>query len=328
MPRLSRRLVVVMVATGATVLTLAPGAWADGNSGNFASAGDTYNPAGAFAGASFSVNAPGTGSGSGPAASGGGHYSGGVGHGSGGAGGPTGPPPYVFLPSTLIGGPNGQQGVYAVVNPLNSAASNAAAANTAACGGTPFCFFPTGPPAPPGKGPAAPPPSPAQLALMAASDMTLPTPTIQTWPPMAKGAVVNLSTWVHVTNWGASTTSASAGPVTSTVTARPTTMVLSAPDSTDAGEDYNSPISASCAGPGPIYNPSISDSAQSSPCELTWAWPSANFNSFGTYPMVVSVSYQVSWAASGAPGGGALPSITATATIPIHVGEIEAIGVP
>lgn len=327
MPRLSRRLVVAIAATGATVLASTPGAWAGGNSGNFASAGVTYNPAGANAGASYSVSTPGAGSASGPAASGGAHYSDAGTH--GGGGGPTGPPPYVFLPSTLIGGPNGQQGVYAVVNPLNSAASNAAAANTAACGGTPFCFFPTGPPPPPGKGPTAPPPpSPAQLALMAASHMTLPAPTIQTWPPMAKGAVVNLSTWVHVTNWGASTTSASAGPVTSTVTARPTTMVLSAPDSTDAGEDYNSPITATCAGPGPIYNPGIPDSAQSSPCELTWAWPSANFNSFGTYPMVVSVSYQVSWAASGAPGGGPLPSITATATIPLHVGEIEAIGVP
>lgn len=321
---MSHRLIAVVASTGAMVVATAAPAWA--NAGNSrATAGITYDPSGANAGASFSVSAPGGGGG---AASGGGGHSSRPSTGGGG-GGPTGPPAYFVLGSGLVGGPNGQPGEWIYPNSAHPLAFARVAQGNNCATPAPVCFMPVNPGTPPpGKGPAAPPPSPAQLALMAASHMTLPTPTIQTWPPMAKGSVVNLSTWVHVTNWGASTTSASAGPVTSTVTARPTTMVLSAPDSTDAGEDYNSPISASCAGPGPIYNPSISDSAQSSPCELTWAWPSANFNSFGTYPMVVSVSYQVSWAASGAPGGGGLPSITATTTIPIHVGEIEAIGVP
>lgn len=199
------------------------------------------------------------------------------------------------------------------------------AGNSSACGGTAFCFIPTGPSAAKGaSGP--PPPSPAELAIIAASHMRLPSPTIESWPSTAK-SWVNFPTWVHVSNWGPTSTSASAGPVTSTVTATPTGVVLSAPDSTDAGETYQ-PITTTCAGPGQVYDESAPYESQHSSCTLKWAWPSANYNTSGDYPMTVAVTYQVSWIAVGAPGGGPLPSVSAPATIPIHVGEIEAIGGP
>jgi hypothetical protein len=38
------------------------------------------------------------------------------------------------------------------------------------------------------------------------------------------------------------------------------------------------------------------------------------------------VVYRVAWRATGAAGGGPLGAVTATTTIPVHVGEIEALG--
>lgn len=146
------------------------------------------------------------------------------------------------------------------------------------------------------------------------------------WPPSGK-QIVNFPTWLHVANWGAAAASASAGPVTSTVTATPTSVTFSAPNSTDGGASYQT-VSVTCQGAGPVYDFSVPDSAQHSGCTLRWSWPSVNYREGGTYPLSVTVSYAVTWTVTGASGGGSLGTVTATTTVPVTVDEIEAIGVP
>ena len=172
-------------------------------------------------------------------------------------------------------------------------------------------------------------PAPQQVAITALSSAQLIDPTFQTWPPDGH-AEVNWPTWIHVSSgWAPISTSATAGPVTATVTATPTSMTVSSFDSSDGGSTYRR-ISVTCPGPGTAYNPNQPYSGQHSDCTITWAWPSANYGSgrsYGMYPLTVSVTYSVSWAATGGPGGGGtLAPITRSTTVDFRVGEVEALG--
>ena len=185
-------------------------------------------------------------------------------------------------------------------------------------------WFPAGPGG--GAAPALPPQALAQQALSSAGIVN---PSFQTWPPSGRGEV-NFPTWIHVSSdWAAVTTSATAGAETVRVTATPSAMTVSSVDSSDGGASYH-PTSISCPGPGSAYDTNESYSAQHSDCSVTWSWPSANYassSSYGTYPLTVAVTYQVTWTAvGGAGGGGALAPITRSATADYPVGEIEALG--
>jgi hypothetical protein len=197
-------------------------------------------------------------------------------------------------------------------------------------GPNPACPLPTGPSAPnPGSGASGP--SPLVLAIEAVDHASFPPATIETWPPQnygqggSAGVIVNFPTMVHMTNWAPLTASATAGAVTSTVTATPSSMTITSQDSTDGGTSYE-PISTSCTGPGAIYNPNEPMSAQDA-CSLRWRWPSATYQG-SVYPLKVTVNYSVRWTAIGAPGGGVLPSVTHTTTFGFRVGEIEILGGP
>jgi hypothetical protein len=143
------------------------------------------------------------------------------------------------------------------------------------------------------------------------------------WPPPDE-EYVNFAAWVHVSDWAAVSATAAAGPVSATVTATPVRVVMSSPDSTDGGNTYQTQTTT-CAGPGPVYDPNSSGN-QSSPCSFTWSWPSANYNPSGTYPFQMTLIYQVSWRATGAPGGGTLAPIEASSTVTVRVNEMEALG--
>ena len=174
---------------------------------------------------------------------------------------------------------------------------------------------------PPGPaGPAAPPPQ--VLAQEALSSAQLPGPTVQTWPPSGSGET-NFETWVHLSSpWAPVSATATAGVVRVTVTATPTEMVVSSVDSSDGGTTYHR-IQVTCPGPGATYDPNRPYADQHTDCSISWSWPSANYGS-GTYPLTISVVYQVAWA--GPAGGGALPVLTRSSTYPYRVGEIEALG--
>jgi len=164
-------------------------------------------------------------------------------------------------------------------------------------------------------------PTPQALAAQALSQAQVAEPDVATWPPSGHGEV-NFPTWVHVRSaWAPVSATATAGPMSVTVTATPTETVVSSADSQDGGATFQT-IRVTCPGAGAAYDSSRPYSAQHSDCSLTWSWPSAHYGS-GSYPLTVSVVYQVAWSGTG--GGGALPAITRTTTVAYSVGEIEAI---
>jgi len=316
--RLKRVAVTALGTCGLVVATATP-AWAGGGHGVSGSVG--YNPSSIGALVNVLSGSPGGGSGPAPGgyAGGGNHSSGGggSGHSSGGGGGPTGPPPYIYLPTGLVPGPNGQQGLYAVVNP-----NNTSGANTAACGGTAFCFVPMGGPTPAAvKGPTGPPPpSPGQLALQAANQLNLVAPRIQTSPNTLDGhspdTPVNFLTWLWL-GGGLSPQSvtASAGGVSATTTATPTSQV-----SFEMGDGG----SVSCNGPGTPWSLALDPTgggADPSGCAYTYH---QSTDGRGPFTITATVGYTVSWT-SNVGQSGTLPGLTARSSAALNVDQIESV---
>lgn len=317
MSRLRRSAFTALATCGLVVGTAAP-AWAIAN--RDASGSVSYNPSGIGALVNVLSGSPGGGSGPTPGgyAGGGNHSSGGggSGHSSGGGGGPPGPPPYIYLPTGLVPGPNGQQGLYAVVNP-----NNTSGANSAACGGTAFCFVPMPGPAPAPKGPTGPPPpSPGQLALQAANNLNLVVPSIHTSPNTLDGhspdTPVNFLTWLWL-GGGLSPQSvtASAGGVSATTTATPTRQV-----SFEMGDGG----SVSCNGPGTPWSLALDPTGggtDPSGCAYTYH---QSTDGRGPYTVTATVGYTVSWT-SNVGQRGTLPGLTARSSAALNVDQIESV---
>ncbi len=95
---------------------------------------------------------------------------------------------------------------------------------------------------------------PGQLAHEALASRPLPAPQITMAPAPAIPQLVNLATylWIPADQWQPETVSASAGDVTSTVTATPTRVIW----------DMGQGDTVVCDGPGVPYDPSLPDEAQ------------------------------------------------------------------
>lgn len=319
MPRLRRSAFTALGTCGLVVGTAAP-AWAIAN--RDVSGSVSYNPSGIGALVNVLSGSPGGGSGPTPGGySGGGNHSsggGGSGHRSGGGGGPTGPPPYIYLPTGLVPGPNGQQGLYAVVNP-----NNTSGANTAACGGTAFCFVPMGGPTPAAtKGPTGPPPpSPGQLALQAASNLNLSAPAIHTGPDTLAGhspdAPVNFLIWLWLEQggYGPQSVTASAGGVSATTTAIPTGQVTF--DMGDGG-------SVTCNGPGTPRSLAIDPTGTTpSPSGCSYTYHHST-DQRPPYTITATINFAVHWT-SNVGQSGTLPGLTASSSTPLNVDQIESV---
>jgi hypothetical protein len=170
-------------------------------------------------------------------------------------------------------------------------------------------------------GAAAPAVDPHALALAAERSLRLPDPQ----PSFSPGgsAVVNLPTWLWVdpSIWHPQSVTASAGGVTATAMAAPVSVSWSMGDGT----------TVVCDGPGVAYDPSQSPNTQSTTCEHTYAVSSAGQPSpdgnpdDASFSVTVTVNWSVSWSAVGAPGGGALPSLTTAATVAERVKQVESV---
>lgn len=184
-----------------------------------------------------------------------------------------------------------------------------------------------------GPAPAAapPPPSPQQLAQMASAQLRLPVPGIQLSPPPNINQYVNSPTWAWLpaSQWTPLSATAAAGPVVVTATASPTSMVI---DYTDGGSSH----STTCSGPGTPYSVTLADqedplapfSAASPDCGWTFATTSAG-QPGGKDPVTATITYDVTWAVTGAPGGGDLGPLTSPpATFALPVGEIQVLNTP
>ena len=162
--------------------------------------------------------------------------------------------------------------------------------------------------------PAALAVSPLLLAHQAVSHLALPALTIRMAPPTDRDQLVGLASWLWVTGWQSHSASATAGPVSATVTAVPVEVIWDL-----AGHQVT------CSGAGTAYQPNMPAANQHTSCSYTWTQSSAG-QPGGTFPVTATVYWQVTWAARGAPGGGSLGQVPGPpARAAVAVAEAQAI---
>jgi hypothetical protein len=183
----------------------------------------------------------------------------------------------------------------------------------------------TNPWIPNGSAPAIPAATPAvnpyALAMQAENSLQLPSPTINFNP--ATNAVVNLPTWLWIDPalWHPYVVNATVGTVTATATATPESVSYNLGDG-DA---------LTCPGPGTAYRTDQPSAEQQTSCSYAYpstssAQPSPDGNpNDGAFRVTATVTWQVSWSAQGAPGGGGLPSLTTSSATNLRVEQVESV---
>lgn len=168
---------------------------------------------------------------------------------------------------------------------------------------------------------------PEALAEEAIDELTFPVPTGQTSPPLDTGSYAQLPTYFDVNDWETLTASATAGPITSTVTATPTQLEIVLFDNIGDWWDGEprSLGTAECAEPAP-------GSGSTATCE--WLPPHSSAGQTTTHPgtgepcfeVVVLVEWSLTWAVEGpAEGGGTLDPAWMGSSTCIVVAEIQAV---
>jgi hypothetical protein len=166
-----------------------------------------------------------------------------------------------------------------------------------------------------------PPVDPYALAVQAENSIALPAPAIHLDPWAT--SVVNLATWLWVDPaiWHGESVSASADTVTATAVAQPVSVVWS---TGDGGQ-------VTCGGPGVAYDPSEPAAWQTTGCSHVYAHTSAGQPSpdgnpdDGSFTVSATVVWSVSWTSTGVPGGGALPTLYTTSSVPLRVVQVESV---
>lgn len=163
-----------------------------------------------------------------------------------------------------------------------------------------------------------PPADPGDLAEQALDRTPLPEPTIGMAPGPEIPQLVNLPVflWIPAAQWKPVTASASAGPVTSTVTAVPKRVVW------DMGQGDK----VTCDGPGLPYDPSLSDDANPSTCRYTFRRSSAG-QPDQSFTVTATVQWDTTWTVTGASGGGGLGTVSRSSSTAIKVAELQALNV-
>ena len=167
--------------------------------------------------------------------------------------------------------------------------------------------------------PAAAPVNPTALAQQALGYTPMPLPGMGMNPPANREQLVNLTTflWIDQAQWRPVSASASAGGVTVVATAVPDRVVW----------DMGNGESVTCNGPGVPYDPSKSDDDQPDPCRYLYRRSSAG-QPKNTFTVTATVSWRVTWTASGVaagqPAAGSLGVVTRSSSVPVRVAEAEA----
>lgn len=161
---------------------------------------------------------------------------------------------------------------------------------------------------------ATPVVDPEVLAEQASAQLALSPPSIQLSPKADVNQIVQLPTWMWVSNWEPDSATASVPGVSATVTAAPASVTW----------DMGNGDQVICSGPGTPFDFSRPEEEQSTDCSYTYRHSSTS-RPGGVYQVSATMTYDVSWSASGAPGGGALPAVSETTTFPLRVLEIHAV---
>ncbi len=151
------------------------------------------------------------------------------------------------------------------------------------------------------------------LTQEALSRAVIAPPSIATSPEADRRLYTQVPTWLWSdgTWWQGYSATATAGRVTSTVSASPSHADWT---TGDGG-------ALRCPGPGVPWSPGAPDTATY--CKYTYRHSSAG-QSGNAYTLSVEVTFEVSWSANTGQGG-ALPAITRTESRPVQVGEIQAV---
>ena len=151
--------------------------------------------------------------------------------------------------------------------------------------------------------------SPVTVALHAARQLALSSPSIEMAPPPGHPQLVGVATWLWVdpAGWHPFTASTSAGDVTTTATAVPSKVVW----------DMGDGATVTCDGPGTPYDPA--DPGGSTACSYTWPAP-------GSFTVTATTYWSVTWTATGAAGGGSLGLLAGPAAeVAVTVTQSQAI---
>lgn len=155
---------------------------------------------------------------------------------------------------------------------------------------------------------------PSVLAQDALASIEIVAPEIRTNPSADDRLYVRVPTWLWVESawWRSYEATASAGRVSSTVTARPTRTSWA----------FGDGRSLRCDGPGIAWRPGLAEDATD--CRHTYTTSSAG-RPEGTFDLSATVEFEISWT-SNTGQGGTLPAISRTSVMVVEVGEIQAVG--
>lgn len=163
----------------------------------------------------------------------------------------------------------------------------------------------------------APAISPVDLLKIAIGELSVPTLTAQTAPPIGKNGLVGLPEWFWVprSQWRKISIRVTAGPVWADAVASPTSITFTPgsglPD-------------VSCAGPGAEFKRGQSASSQNTSCSYTYQQPSAG-QPGNAYQAALVVTWTISWTGSGGAGGTISTGYTTGTAFGIRVAQAEAL---
>jgi hypothetical protein len=126
--------------------------------------------------------------------------------------------------------------------------------------------------------------------------------------------LVHLATWLWLdrASWAPKSDTVSAPGVTVTATGTPTKVTW---DMGDGGQ-------VGCNGPGIPYDTSRPSADQQTDCSYTYVNTSGS-QPGEAYVVTATVEWSVTWTVTGAPGGGTLPTVRRSASVPVQVEEMQ-----
>jgi hypothetical protein len=155
--------------------------------------------------------------------------------------------------------------------------------------------------------------SSAVLAEFALTELTLPAPTIGMSPEEDQITQLPSWLWIDRSGWGPQDRTATAGPVSATVSASPVRVRW----------DMGNGDAVTCNGPGRVYEKRFAGRPEATDCRYTYRHSSAG-QPGEIYDVTATVVWTATW--SGSDGnGGDLGELTSQATQPVRVAEVQAL---
>jgi hypothetical protein len=167
------------------------------------------------------------------------------------------------------------------------------------------------------KSTGAPAISPLDLLKIAIGELSVPTLTAMTAPPIGRNGLVGLPEWFWVPRgqWRRISITVTAGPVWADAVASPTSITF---------VPGGSLSSVSCPGPGAEFVRTQPPGSQHTDCSYTYEQPSAG-QPGNAYQAALVVTWTISWTGSGGAGGTITTGYTTGTAFGVRVAQAEAL---